>query len=194
MSRSSRARWVVTVVASVLFALCVWAARQTPPTPVADGNFYGTWTRQQPKWKQVVMLRKGTTGAWEMAFRWNIDGGVSVDTEFKERAEFVYDGFPGFFELKLDPTRSNDGVLVFHYRREQKARRGAQLEETGDVQLYRTHDGRQLVWLQDPLRVHVSIAEPLTPDEEQGADREEQRVWVFQKRANRELQPDEISW
>ncbi|MFN7965484.1 MAG: hypothetical protein U0V87_07340 [Acidobacteriota bacterium] len=194
MSRSRCARWVITVVASTLFALCVWAARQTPPTPVATGNFAGTWTRQQPKWKQVVMLRKAASGHWELSFRWDIDGGVSLDTAFHQRAEFVYDGFPGFIELEFDPSRSNDSVLVFHYKREQKARRGAQLDETGDVQLYRSYDGRQLVWLQDPMRVHVTIAEPLTPDEEQGSDREEQRLWIFQKRANRELLPDEITW
>lgn len=193
MSSAFRTRFTLSAAALTLSLGAVIAAQLTPPPAVDAGSFQGTWTRREPQWKQVVMLRQ-VEGGWRLALRWEVEDGVSLDTAFQERTEFSYRGQPGSLSLSYVADRSTPQRLTFHYERRQSAERGAQLLESGDVQIYRSHEGRHLVWWQDPLRIQVKVGEPLTPDEERGVDRSEQRLWVFVKQSDRELQPDEIAW
>lgn len=165
------------------------------PDPTTVGNFAGTWTRQEPGWQQVIQLKRDAAGTgWELTFRWQIEGGVAIDTNWQPRHEFRYEGFPGVFELTLDRARSTDDQLILNYRRDQQGAKGTRLLETGEVRLYRTGEGSHLAWVQDPLDMKITFDEPLTPDEEAGRVRQQRRVWQFAQQSSRLLEPDEIQW
>lgn len=195
-----RAYPVALVLLGLGFSLISWtglslAARVDPPAKVDAGRFVGTWIREQPRWQQVVMLRRAQAKApWEIRFQWEVTDEVTIDTNWKSHSEYQYRGFPGTVDLTFVRGRSNETQLWFHYRREQKGPHASSLVEEGDLTLYRSASGRHMVWLQEPLKITSTIGEPQTPEESTPVMKEEQRLWIFQKAAERMLFPDELPW
>ncbi len=171
------------------------AALPEIPPPSAAGRFEGTWFRQEPGSKQVVWIRQAEkSGPLEIRLSWWTDQGLEFDSDWKSRAEFSYRGFQGLLELAVDRKRSTPDQLLVRYRREQDGVRSSHLVETGDVRLQRVGDkGWELLWIQDPMKSVVTVAEPLEPGQER-TEKDGQRLWLFQKASDRLLPLDEIPW
>lgn len=162
------------------------------PPAVSAGRFEGTWYRVEAGMKQGLVLRR-VNGAWQARFYWETRDNFELDTNWESHHAFTYRGLPGTIELTSLPERSTPDRLVFRYDRQQKGANNAELHESGEVALYRAVDGRTLVWLVEPLRTVVSIPDPIAPYEA-AEPREETKVWIFMKAAERELLWDEIFW
>lgn len=171
------------------------ATRTPPPAETTAGKFEGTWYRVDPENRQAVQFRRSENGrGWDLRFYWRSADGFEIDTDWASRHTFTYKGFPGVLVLNVDPKLSNESRVTVHYRRDQDGASASHLTEEGDLILYRTGDGRLLVWLQDPLKIDTTVAEPIAPYEEDGAKRDEQRLWQFGKVSKRLILWDEIPW
>jgi len=187
---------VVVVALAGAAALAAKGTIEVPPRS-SDGTFEGTWYRVEPGWKQVLQFRRAGGQAdapWEVRLRWQTGAGFDIDTGWQSRTEFTFNGFPGLLLLQPDPARSGDDEVVLGYHREQDGARKMHLVEEGEARVFRAHEGRGLVWLQDPLTTSVVLGEPMYPDEVQDKPRREQRVWIFMKASNRIIEWDEVPW
>ncbi len=177
-------------LAAVAFGL---AATRVPPPPTSDGEFEGTWYREEPGQKQMLQLRRAAgSQRWELRFVWETHEKFFADTGWQTHHEFAFKGLPGTFDLELDPASNNNRVLL-HYSRTQAGGHDSKLVESGDTQIYRTTDGHSLAWVQ-ALHTVVNVGEPIAPYQEDGAVKDEQRVWIFMKASRRMLQWDEVPW
>lgn len=169
--------------------------RLKAPAQVDKDRFSGTWARISIGEKQAVLIRKAGDGTtWQLRLIWKNSEGFEIDTNWDERHEYTYKGYPGIVELKIDQERSSDDRLVVNYFREQQGARKSTMTESGDLVVYRSGTrGRQLVWFQEKLVQDVAVGEALYPDEQlrRFTDR---RLWLFEKSAERALQWDEIYW
>ncbi len=197
----SRPAAVVPAVAVVLLLAALAVAvpfagtpRVLVPPPGSEGEFGGTWWRREPAHDQAVWLRKGDDGRWQIRFYWKTDENFLLDTNWAEHTDFTFKGKPGVFEIAIDPKLSTDDRLVARYLRRQQGARDTQLLEEGELAIYRSAEGQNLVWLQEKLRAHVSIAEPIAPYQEDEQVTESRRLWIFQRAAKRLLALDEIPW
>lgn len=180
----------------LLCALTLPPAWANPPEPakVSAGDFEGTWFRVQRGERQALQIRRAESGAYEINFYWWTNQGFEIDTDFAQKHEFAYRAFPGSLELVVDRDATSDDELVARFERKQAGARGSLLTESGEVRIYRTGDGRKLVWLQDPMHVQITVAEPITPKETEGVARDESRKWIFRRVARRMVSWDEIPW
>jgi hypothetical protein len=192
-SRSARLLLALCAVAAASAAILA-AGRNEVPAETSAGRFAGTWYRIEPGMKQVVQFRRGAGDAWEIRFIWETRDEFRIDTGWKPRLDFTFRGRAGSFELAFRSAPSSATRLVFHNRRDQEGMHGNHLVEEGDVALFRSGDGRILVWLQDPLATTIAVPDPIAPYEADGQRQEQQRLWVFMKAAHRLIEWDEIPW
>jgi hypothetical protein len=199
MSRSPLRSILAAGVLALALALAVADGlanrpRVQVPAPTADGEFDGTWWRREPAHDQAVWLRRAASGGYEIRFYWKTDENFLVDTNWAEHTDFTFKGKPGVFEIAIDPRESTDDRLVARYLRRQQGVKDTQLLEEGELVLYRSAEGRNLVWMQERLRSHVTVAEPIAPYQEDEKLTESSRMWIFQRAAKRLLALDEIPW
>ena len=187
-------RRLSALVLLLLSTLPAALAVQEPPARTDEGEFTGTWYRVQKGERQGLQIRRAESGGYEVSFYWWTEAGLEIDTDFAPVHEFAYKAFPGSLALEVVDERSDEGEIVLTFERRQDGSRGSQLEESGEVRLFRAVRGRHLAWVQDPLRVKVTIREPVTPREKAGVDRAEKRVWIFRKVARRMVSWTEIPW
>lgn len=186
----------ITVAIAVFVAPAVAqenVRRHVPPT-TTEGSFQGTWYRIEPSQRQALQMRQNDAGEWELRFYWTTDLGLEIDTEWAERHEFTYEGFPGAIELEIDEERSTSDELFVRYERRQAGERDTSLVETGEVRIFRSGGGLKIVWLQDPVRLEAKIGEPIAPYEEDVVRRESTRLWIMNRAARRLIAWDEIPW
>jgi hypothetical protein len=165
-----------------------------PPGQTDRGRFEGTWVRVEPGERHGVQLRRADDGAWEVRLYWEVVGEIKIDTAWERHHDYVYNDYPGFFELDVLEEKSDDDRLIVSYRREADGRRNAHMVETGDITLYRGGvEGRTLVWIQDPLVRTVEVADALYPDEAENRT-ERRKVWLFHKQTERTIPWDEVYW
>jgi hypothetical protein len=190
------ARWGISLVAFLLAALALAQTRVVPPDETAAGGFEGTWYRIDPDNHQAVQFRRGPNGkGWEVRFYWQTTmDQFQIDTNWRTRTEFAFKGYPGARVLDVDQKKSTPSRILIHYHRDQDGADKSHLTEEGDVLVYRAGEGRNLVWRQEPLRTKVKISEPIAPYEEDGANTEQQRLWIFMKASRRLIPWDEIPW
>ncbi len=169
--------------------------RLKAPAPSSAGHFTGTWSRIAPGERHALHLRKNPqTGDWEIRLYWHTSHDFDIDTQWKAHHEFIYQGYAGVLEIKVDQKRSTDDRIVASYMRRQAGERGSELIETGEISIYRANIlGRTLVWLQEPLIQEVRVKDTLYPDEEFKRF-ENRRIWIFDKAAERFIAWDEIYW
>ncbi len=177
-----------------LAPLLATSAEMTPlPVETDRGRFEGTWYRVEPGVKQAIQIRN-ENGRWELRFYWKTSKDFEVDTEWNERTEFTYQGFPGVLTIAIDQEKSTKDRIYARLERSQLGASGARLEESGDLEIYRAEIGRKLIWTSYPYQRRVSLAEPLTPDEADGITREEHYLLRFLKESERIVAWDEIHW
>lgn len=164
------------------------------PTATSVGEFTGTWARVEPGQRHALWIRQ-QNGEWQARLYWRVAEGFSVDTEWKQRTEFDYRGFPGSIELRVDNQRSTDDRLLVAYKRTQSGEKGSLLVEQGELNLFRSsYNGRALVWQIDPLQRRLTVEQAMTPEEEDSGIVETQQVWTFMKHSIRMLLLDELYW
>ncbi len=192
---SGAMRWVAGCALGAAALVTVAFTQLAPPPETAAGKFEGTWYRVDPENKQALQLRRSADGrGWDLRFYWRTGDEFEIDTNWETHHRFTYKGFPGVLDMVVDRKLSTDKRLAVHYRRDQDGANQSHMTEEGDLFIYRVADGRTLVWLQDPLKIDVKVAEPIAPYEEDGAKRAEQRMWRFSKVTRRLILWDEIPW